>query len=82
MSNDDSKFLDNADFWNWLANRDAEPDVAYNPIELTLDIEPLSHRKSAPENTGSVRDLTNSFEISHDVSFEISGNVVYELRRG
>ena len=79
MANEKTGFENNAEFWNWLKNRDAEPDILV-PLELTIDNRPVPPKDSETGGTGTY-EISNQFEISHDVSFEISGNVVYELRR-
>lgn len=79
MANEKTGLESNADFWSWLKNRDAEPDILV-PLELTIDNRPVPPRDSETGGIGT-GDISTEFEISHDVSFEISGNVVYELRR-
>lgn len=79
MANEKTDLENNADFWNWLKNRDAEPDVLV-PLELTIDDRPVMPRDG--ESGGSrTYDISREHEINHDVSFEISGNIVYELGR-
>lgn len=77
MASKKDEFENNADFWNWLKNRDAEPDVLV-PLELTIDHHPLPPRENGVHGNRT-HDVSREFEINHDVSFEISGNVVYEL---
>ena len=77
MANEKSGFESNADFWNWLKNRN-QASEAYKPLELTIDYTPVMPREDASRERGT-HDISKEFEISSDVSFEISGNVVYEL---
>lgn len=78
MANDKNDLANNVDFWNWLQNRAKEE--SYKPLELTIDAYDPRSGKPAQEDSGNF-DISKEFEISHDVSFEISGNVVYELGR-